>query len=76
MQSIWSIIHECDDDNGNPTCWTQEINHDLYGQFVWIIQHSDNEYVVEVMPDDTNSIPLATCKSLSSAKRWVAINIG
>lgn len=74
MQSIWSIIHECDDDNGNPTCWTQEINHDLYGQYVWISKYSDDEYIVEVMPD-TDPIPLTTCKSLTSAKRWVAVNI-
>lgn len=29
MQHTWEVIHECDDDDGNPTCWTQEINHDI-----------------------------------------------
>lgn len=32
----WNIVHECDDDNGNPTQWAAEINHPDYGRFVWI----------------------------------------
>ena len=34
----WNIVHECDDDNGNPTQWAAEINHPDYGRFVWSIQ--------------------------------------
>lgn len=75
MQHTWEVIHECDDDNGNPTCWTREINHDLYGQYVWISQYGDEKYAVEIMPDGVDTIPLATCKSLDSAKQWVATYI-
>lgn len=32
----WDIIHECDDDNGQPTCWSKEINHPKHGKYVWI----------------------------------------
>lgn len=25
----WKIIHECDEEDGTPTCWVAEINHQL-----------------------------------------------
>lgn len=71
----WNIIHECDDDNGQPTCWSKEINHQKYGKYVWISKESDSMYAVEVIPY-TDTRVLMTCKSLASAKRWVTINIG
>ena len=27
----WNIIHDCDDENGNPTQWATKINHIRYG---------------------------------------------
>lgn len=23
----WKIIHDCDEEDGTPTCWAAEINH-------------------------------------------------
>lgn len=70
--SDWYIIDECDDEEGNPTCWCAEINHPKYGKYVWINDMGDH-YNVEVICDGfTNSFTeLVRCKSLTSAKRWV-----
>ena len=62
----WYIIHECDTEEGNPTCWSKEINHPKYGKYVWIDLTYDNTY--DVVANDT---VLKNCKSLTSAKRWV-----
>ena len=75
MKNKWDIIHDCDDDDGQPTCWAKEVNHRKYGKYVWISKESDTEYAVDVIPD-TETRTLIICKSLTSAKRWVAINIG
>lgn len=75
MKSKWDIIHDCDDDEGQPTCWAKEVNHYRYGRYVWISKQGDTEYAVKVIPD-TDTKTLMTCKSLASAKRWVAIHIG
>lgn len=66
----WEIIHDCDDDNGNPTCWGKEINHSKHGRFVWIEENEDGRFDVRV-----DRGVLVTCKTLTSAKRWVASNI-
>lgn len=31
--SKWEVVHECDDENGNPTQWASEINHPRYGKY-------------------------------------------
>lgn len=75
MKNKWNVIHDCDDDDGQPTCWAKEVNHCRYSKYVWISKQGDTEYAVEVIPD-AETRTLMTCKSLTSAKRWVAINIG
>ena len=46
----WKVIHDCDDDEGNVTCWSTEINHPRYGKYAWI---SDNgTFDVEVEQSD------------------------
>ena len=68
----WKIVHDCDGENGEPACWTLEINHNKYGKYVWITI-SDNGYDVEI--DNGGFKTLATCKSLMNAKRWVTMNL-
>lgn len=70
---MWTIVEEMNDENNNPTCWAKEINSKRYGKYVWITDKGGG-YDVEI---DTacGILPLKTCKSLSSAKRWVTINI-
>lgn len=75
MESTWSVVHDCDTEEGKPTCWAKRIDHPTYGRFVWISQYSDGEYAVEAIPINDIKV-LAICKSLSSAKRWVTTNIG
>lgn len=46
----WKVIHDCDDDESNVTCWSTEINHPRYGKYAWI---SDNgTFDVEVEQSD------------------------
>lgn len=78
MKLKWEVIHECDDENGNPTEWAAEINHPKYGQFCWIDDMSDNEETQFSVFVDNGTIEmkeLMRCKSLTSAKRWVARNL-
>ena len=68
----WKIIHEADDEYGCPTQWTTEINHPKYGKYCWINDAGDY-FGVEV--DFGGFTELARCKSLTSAKRWVTMNL-
>lgn len=68
----WRIIHECDDEEGNPVQWSAEINHKKYGKYCWINDMGDY-FNVEV--NYGGFIELVQCKSLASAKRWVATQL-
>ena len=68
----WEIIHECDDEEGNPTQWVLEILHPVYGRFCWINDMGDY-FGIEVDLGDFTE--LKQCKSLTSAKRWVTMNL-
>lgn len=71
----WEIIHDMDDEEtGEPTGWSLEINHEKHGKYVWITLNEKEKYNVEVKVLDDFKV-LAECKSLSSAKRWVTINL-
>lgn len=75
MEYIWEIIHECDDEvTGEPSNWAAEVNSERYGKFVWISHNANGQYDVEVRPHGEFKV-LVSCKSLASAKRWVAMNI-
>lgn len=71
--NIWTVVEECNDDNNNPTCWACEINSKRYGKYVWISDKGGG-YDVEVCTNN-NFYTLKTCKTLSSAKRWVTMNV-
>ncbi len=70
MKVKWNIIHECDDENGNPCQWIAEINHYKYGKYVWI---NDMGSYFNVEVDYGGFIELVRCKSLTSAKRWITM---
>ena len=70
--SKWEVVHECDDENGNPTQWASEINHPRYGKYCWI-SNAGKYFSVEV--DYEGFEELARCKSLASAKRWVSTQL-
>ena len=71
MGNTWHILHDADEDNWEPGCWQKEISHGLYGSYVSIWKYGEHEYGVEAK----GSTLLKTCKSLASAKRWVAMNL-
>lgn len=68
----WQVVHECDDEIGNPTAWAAEINHYLYGKYCWIIDNGDY-FSVEI--DCATFDELVKCKTLSSAKRWASTHL-
>ena len=68
----WSIVHECDEENGNPTQWAAEINHEQYGKYCWINDMGDY-FGIEV--DCGDFTELMRCKTLVSAKRWVTTRL-
>lgn len=70
--SKWEVVHECDDENGNPTQWASEINHPRYGKYCWISDTGEC-FIVEVYDGEFEE--LARCKSLASAKRWVSTQL-
>lgn len=70
--SKWEVVHDCDDENGNPTQWASEINHPRYGKYCWI-SNTGEYFSVEV--DYGEFKELAKCKSLASAKRWVSTQL-
>lgn len=69
MKIRWSVVHDADDDKGNPTIWSASIN----GRFWWICLNHEGRFTCEIKRGEDYSC-LAVCKSLSSAKRWVNIN--
>lgn len=62
----WEIIHEADDENGNPTEWSAKISE---GKFVWI-DKTDNGYSVYNTPD-TSLEPIESFSLLPDAMDWV-----
>lgn len=66
----WNIIHEMDNETGDPTCWAAEINSPEYGKFIWITLDDLDRYNVEISTEEEFET-LVSCKSLSSAKRWI-----
>lgn len=73
MKLIWNPVTECDDDNGNHTVWSTEVNHAVYGKYLWISM-DDGLYVVEYAVGGDFK-PLVYCKSLIAAKRWAAMEV-
>lgn len=75
----WTPILECDnEETGEHECWACEVDSPKYGKYIWITKCSDTEYDVEYigkLGGREEVIVLMTCKSLSSAKRWVAMYI-
>lgn len=70
----WKVIHECDEEDGTPTCWAAEINHQLHGNWCWIT-NKGSYFAVEVKNYNGKFIELVRCKSPVSAKRWVSTHL-
>lgn len=72
----WKIVSDADDEEtGEPTEWALEINSEKYGKYIWIDKTDDDKYTIAVDDGTIEMKELKTCKSLTSAKRWVSINV-
>lgn len=67
MKNKWEIVHEDDDENGNPSIWSLEINHEKYGRWCWI--SAEGKVFVVSVKRGSDMIELMACKTLTSAKR-------
>lgn len=63
---IWAVIHDCDLDDGTPTEWCTTLENG----YAWIDLFKEG-FVVS----SSEKSNLVVCKSLTSAKRWVAIHL-
>lgn len=73
MKLKWQPVTEADDEEtGEHTCWATIVRNPNYG-FVWITK-TDDGYAVDIDRDGSFTT-IARCKSLTSAKRWVTMNI-
>ena len=79
MKKIWSVVPEANTDNDTPTMWAAEINHEKHGKFVWITATVDDNDKILSCDVEVNHggeiITLVTCKTLTSAKRWVSTHL-
>ena len=67
---VWSILHDSDDANGNPTVWSAQIDNDEYGKFVWI-EKSENGYDVVIDSGNGNMAVLGSFDSFDIAQNYV-----
>ena len=69
MKREWNVVHDCDLEDGTPTEWSLKVSE---GKFCWIDEMSDGTF--DVISHDARTV-LANCKTLTSAKRWVSMNL-
>lgn len=69
MERKWNIVHDCDLEDGTPTEWRLKVAD---GIFYWIDEMSDGTF--DIIGHDAHTV-LMNCKTLASAKRWVAMNL-
>lgn len=70
----WNIVHDCDADDGAPTCWATKLET---GDFAWISQMADDSFDIEMACElrPGTFTTVMTCRSLASAKSWVSRNL-
>lgn len=71
----WDIVHEADDENGEPTCWVADIGEKNRQKRVWITKQPDGTFAIEIKKDDQFE-QLVLCDSVKSAKRWAVMMYG
>lgn len=72
----WNVVLECADEEGDLSTWAKEINHPVYGRYVWVTSISKDVVVVEVESPETHAvIELKSCKTVQAAKRWATMNL-
>lgn len=64
----WNVVHESDDDEGNPTLWATKIRDDA--KFVWIELTVEHAYGITHLSNGNDYLHIS--KSLTGAKRWVS----
>ena len=67
----WEIVHDSDDDDGNPTVWAAEVNSDKYGKYIWIEKSYERGYDVVYCTRSDNWYVLDSFGSLGRAKKYV-----
>lgn len=72
----WNVVLECADEEDDLSTWAKEINHPVYGRYVWVSSICEGLVVVEVQAPETHEIiELKSCKTVQAAKRWTTMNL-
>lgn len=69
MKNKWEVLHDCDNDDGSPSTYYLKVSKNKF--YFLCLNYSD---MVDVIDCDGHTV-LKTCKNLTSAKRWVSINL-
>lgn len=59
---IWNVVHEADDDNGQPTEWSTRLPN---GKFLWIDHEQDGYALYDT--ENTDAKPISVSKTLNAA---------
>ena len=59
----WHIIHEADDDNGQPAQWSAKLPN---GEFLWIDKEAEGYALYDT--HDTDASPVSVSETLDGAK--------
>lgn len=76
----WEVVTDANDEKDNPTMWAMdvrgtEVEARINSRFIWISMDTYGTYAVEIDKYGMKINTLVVCKSLSSAKRWVTMNL-
>lgn len=65
----WEVVHECDEEDGNPTQWVAEIHSKRYGKYAWIDLLPNGDYLISASRQDKIKV---IARHLPKAKAWVS----
>lgn len=67
MNIEYEIVHECDQEDGTPTCWATK-----YGNQFWWIEIRPDGYYMCVTTIYGEQSDIRPCKSFGEAERWIS----
>lgn len=66
----FEVVHESDDDEGNPTLWGATVNSRRYGRYLWIELSNDGQYDLLYNAGGDRYSTIKSFRSFNRAKRF------
>lgn len=70
MKTTWNIVHDADDEGGNPALWSLALGNE---RFLWIETAANGTF--QIIDTNAERILKPNFKTLASAKRYVTTHI-